>query len=480
MIIPRTFVAVIAALLLTGAAQAQSAADLLQKGIHAQETVGDLDGAIQIFRQVASSPATNKQLAAQAQYQLVLCVLQKGDRPGAERELALLARNFADQPDLIGKARKLIPGSNSMLPAPWLDGELEQLNIKRDGVFTGETITYSADLWRNTVPAGMQSRDASYPNSVYLRWELTTTKSKRSIQMRVDRDTLQDLDKEPQRQSDDLLGDATATSLMGPALDPEESVFLIRRMPLAVGYKTTIPVTSGFPVAVPTELTVAGIESVQVPAGKFNCFKITFAKSGQTLWIAVDGTKPVVKFHSDSVDAELVKVWDSTNPLDRGLQFVRDAGWFVSGVAQGPGPEGGASIYSRKDDSGPGFSGYQAAVTYRRVYTPSSEIERSLRQTVEREAQSNFWGISGGYNAIGSVHPDSLQIRLINGQQAAVFVIDRDYEKGRDGLVVKDQEKQYCAIIQTENGIIEFRTRDQYVPNFRWLFDPILETARIP
>ena len=54
------FVAAVVVVLLIGApANAQSAADLLQKGIHAQETVGDVDSAIQIFRQVAASPATN-------------------------------------------------------------------------------------------------------------------------------------------------------------------------------------------------------------------------------------------------------------------------------------------------------------------------------------------------------------------------------------------------------------------------------------
>src|ERR1035438_9506630 len=95
------FVAAVAAVLLLGApAKGQSAADLLQKGIHAQETVGDVDGAIQIFRQVAASPTANKVLAAQAQYQLVVCMLQKGDRAAARKELDLLARNFPDQADL--------------------------------------------------------------------------------------------------------------------------------------------------------------------------------------------------------------------------------------------------------------------------------------------------------------------------------------------------------------------------------------------
>ena len=42
---------------------AQSPADQLQKGIYAQETAGDIDGAIKIFRQVANSP--NKTIAEQ-------------------------------------------------------------------------------------------------------------------------------------------------------------------------------------------------------------------------------------------------------------------------------------------------------------------------------------------------------------------------------------------------------------------------------
>jgi hypothetical protein len=127
-----------AALLLTLPGTAQSASDLLQKGIHAQEASGDLDGAIAIFRQVVDSPSTNKPLAAQAQYQLVLCMLQKGDRAAATRELAALERNFADMPDLVAKARKLIPGASARLPAPWGDRECAQLDIKRAGVATGE------------------------------------------------------------------------------------------------------------------------------------------------------------------------------------------------------------------------------------------------------------------------------------------------------------------------------------------------------
>src|SRR5882762_227075 len=103
--------AAIATVLLTGfPSSAQSTADLLQRGIYAQETAGDLDRAIQIFRQVADPASGNKSIAAQAQYQLVLCMLQRGDRAGASKEIETLARNFPEQQELTIKARKLLPG----------------------------------------------------------------------------------------------------------------------------------------------------------------------------------------------------------------------------------------------------------------------------------------------------------------------------------------------------------------------------------
>src|ERR1019366_200371 len=254
------FVAAVVVVLLIGApANAQSAADLLQKGIHAQETVGDVDSAIQIFRQVAASPAANKVLAAQAQYQLVVCMLQKGDRAAARKELDLLARNFPDQSDLVTKARKLVPGGDTLLPAPWGELEGSQLNIKRDGVFTGEYLHYSVD------PAFSRPGQPANPQTVILRWELTTTKTNRSAQVEVDRDSQRPLAK-PELHSNDDLGDPVAAAISGPAIDIEESVFLMRRLPLAPGFKTklnTLPFTLASKVKSPVEITVTGIEAVQ-------------------------------------------------------------------------------------------------------------------------------------------------------------------------------------------------------------------------
>src|SRR5205807_9495427 len=82
---------------------AQTTAELLQKGIFAQETEGNLDNAIMIYRQVVNSAPSQRDLAAQAQYRLAQALLQKGDLSNASTEFNRLARDYADYQALIGR-----------------------------------------------------------------------------------------------------------------------------------------------------------------------------------------------------------------------------------------------------------------------------------------------------------------------------------------------------------------------------------------
>lgn len=454
------FVAAMVAVLLLGApAKAQSAADLLQKGIHAQETVGDVDSAIQIFRQVAASPAANKVLAAQAQYQLVVCMLQKGDRAAARKELDLLARNFPDQPDLATKARMLVPDGETLLPAPWGEFEGSQLNIKRDGVFTGDYLHYSVD------PPPSRPPQPANPQAVILRWELTTTKTNRSVQVEVDRDSLRPLAK-PILHSNDDLGDPAAAAISGPAVDIEQSVFLMRRLPLAVGFKTTLN-TQAFTLASkvksPVEIAVTGIEAVQTVAGKFNCYKVTMNGIGQTFWIGVEGARPLVKFQSGNAEAELVKVW-TTNVMDSVLAFAKVAGWRDFGSnstvltpEMGPGPVG------QKEIADPDRS-LSVVVTVRKLYTPKAEIAQALQKAMAGRPTD-----SGQKER---VRPEIVEAFEIGGQQALRCVVVRG-----DGSYTN-----YYVWIRTESTAVEFRARwpaDEFAV-FRWKFDPVLATVNVP
>jgi hypothetical protein len=492
-------VGAILALQLASLGSAQSASELLQKGLHLQEAAGDLDGAIVFFRQVVSSAGTsNKPLAAQAQYQLILCMLQKGDRDAARKELAALENNFPSSADLIDKARKLIPGSAALLPSPWGDTECSQLNIKRNGTDTGETLYYCVAAWSATASEQNRKQEAlnlernplrpnqEDPNqTIFLWWQLRTKNSRRSIWFQADRDTLQlakpsntgQSEIRPHYSSDDDLGDPLAIPFRGPATDSEESVFLLRRLPLEVGYKTTIPVTSDTIAPAQMELVVTGIESVQTPAGRFNCYKVSFKSIGQTFWIAVDKARPLVKFQSGNVEANLAKFWGAENLMEPIASVAKAAGGQL-GEPLVPYPTYGPINTIGAQISVPGLVSGPVSITIHKIYTPASELAQTLQRAMQEASREHPLSSWDGYQ----VRPESVQSRMIGGHPALTCLLD--YTAGSPNSNDNPPSKWtlYETWIATEDEVIEFRTnlRRDDVGTFRWRFEPMLTSLRIP
>lgn len=88
---------------------AQTAAELLQKGIYTQETEGKLDDAIQIYRQIVNSAPNPREIGAQAQYRLAQALLQKGDTNGAAQEFSRLARDYSEYSGVISQLARQQP-----------------------------------------------------------------------------------------------------------------------------------------------------------------------------------------------------------------------------------------------------------------------------------------------------------------------------------------------------------------------------------
>jgi hypothetical protein len=78
-----------------------TAAEQLQRGIFAQESAGNTDEAIKIFTDLANSPLTPREIAAQAQYRLIQSQLRKGEITLATREMERLEREFSEYRALI-------------------------------------------------------------------------------------------------------------------------------------------------------------------------------------------------------------------------------------------------------------------------------------------------------------------------------------------------------------------------------------------
>jgi hypothetical protein len=437
-------VAMLALSLLATAGSAQTAAELLQKGIYTQDTAGDLDAAIKIYRQVISSAGNQRALAGQAQYRLVVCMLRKNDRGAADKEFQILAQYFADQQDLVSQARALLPGGPALLPAPWGEREASQLNIKRDGAFTGEYLFYTVG------PALPLPNKATTVPSSTLSWELKTKNTNRSLWIEADRETMRPLGARRLDSNDDL-GDPTAAPFKGPAIDDEVSVFLMRRLPLTVSYTTKLPVTSEQLVPTQMELKVTGIEAVQVPSGKYNCYKVVFGPAGQTFWIGMDRSRPLVKIQAGSVEAELVRTWGAENALESVQASLRAAGW--SGGTPWEAPGGTADGWVRTE----GIS--VVRVQTRKIYTPPSEIAQALQRTLAE------------YQNRDQVRPGSIQTRLIGGQQALSCLVDFDANKTK-----------YIIWIRSESTSVSMESDmdRSAVGVFRWRFEPALEMIRIP
>lgn len=99
-------------LLLALPCAAQTPAELLQKGIYTQETAGDLDGAIQIYRQITASAPSQSPVAAQAQFRIAEVLLHKGDLNGAALEFTILATRYSEHQALIAKMANRLGGAH--------------------------------------------------------------------------------------------------------------------------------------------------------------------------------------------------------------------------------------------------------------------------------------------------------------------------------------------------------------------------------
>jgi tetratricopeptide (TPR) repeat protein len=95
-----------------------TAAELLQKGIYAQQTAGDLDQAIAIYRQIVNSAPAQREIAAQAQYLLAESLIRKGDFTLASQEFARLARDYQEFSTVVSRMAAQAPRTITINGAP--------------------------------------------------------------------------------------------------------------------------------------------------------------------------------------------------------------------------------------------------------------------------------------------------------------------------------------------------------------------------
>jgi hypothetical protein len=299
------------------AVDAASASDLLEKAIYSQETRGDLDSAIGLYQEVIAKARDSQALAAQAQYRLGVCYYRKRDFARASAIFDRLKSDYPDQKELIALAQEYLSREVDLQPSPWLDGELLRLDVRLAGGLRIGPAVYSV------VSGELNGRKT---------WKLTSriyAGAQQLSRVEVEADSFKPL---RSRWKHSFVGEAEATYSPGkvelktkgkkePKLielgsviyDNEEVVQLMRRLPLATNYSTTIKIfpTLAGGATIPLKIDVAGIDNLEVPAGNFECYRCELSVK-QTFWFSTDPHRYLVKFEAGGAICELASIGQLT------------------------------------------------------------------------------------------------------------------------------------------------------------------------
>ena len=341
-----------ALLCLASSASAQPASDLLQSGIYHQDTLGDLNAAIRIYRQILSSGAGVRLYTAQAQYRLGTCLLRKGDTAGATEAFQSLIRDYPDQRELVARARESLPRGKELLSAPWSQTELAEYRWLIPGVHDG---------WSIFRVGSSSDRDSTWriQMNVYAPRLFIT-------QVDVDRNTMRPLlityrapPVEDRRAK--YRNEPGRTTLEATKYSYVELLYLLRRMPLAIGWSATLSLIDAQQAPLSLKAAVTGAEEVAVPAGVFKCLKVQLtsdaphhsvvgtnwpvAADGETLWYGINGARPLVKIKSGKFEGELASLrtaeqvgTSSYRDTQAGYSFTVPTGWVSHPRASFNGP----------------------------------------------------------------------------------------------------------------------------------------------
>jgi hypothetical protein len=296
------------------AAAAASPSELLEQGIYSEETKGDVDGALKLYQQVVTEAKAGQTVAAQAQYRLGVCYYKKKNYAQANAAFEKLLQVYPDQKDLTALATKYLASAMPLQPVPWVDGEEMQLDIKFPtgfklgtacyGVNAGETNGQKIWRLRSHLYAGSQQSsrvevEADSFKPIHCRWRINVI-GVADVTYSGSMAKLRTFPKDESREID----------LGGVAYDNEEVTQLMRRLPLADGYKTTLRIFTGLGGGniISLETKVAAQEKVETPAGTFDCYKVELGTVNQTFWYSTDAHHYLVKFEGGGVIGALTSV----------------------------------------------------------------------------------------------------------------------------------------------------------------------------
>jgi hypothetical protein len=337
---------------------AESPSALLEKAIYTEETIGDLDAAAKLYEKAVVEANTTEIVAAKAQYRLGLCLLKQKKNDEAVAAFQKLVDSYPNQTAWVAKAKKHLPGQAELVlgEIPWQNGEFMQLAIK-----AGASERLGAMVWA-VESAKLDGKDVcrmtlhrfvGASNSGVSHVEADPVTS-RPIKSMIRNPILGSADAQY------LPGEVVVTSrsrqgtesvhkekLGKVYYDQEQACQILRRLPLAVGYKGVLPLyipAGSTKLELPFEVT--GKETLEVPAGKFECYKVPLTSINQTLWYTTDAHHYLVQLEASGATVELEQL-GVCKPGDtrtcksdtKGCSFEVPSGWYYYATTSGNGPQ---------------------------------------------------------------------------------------------------------------------------------------------
>lgn len=451
---------------------AESATELLEQGIYTEQTVGDLDAAIAIYTRIVEGDTANRPHVAQARYRLGLCHLKQGDDALAREAFERLIRDFPEQQELVAQARGQLDTAQPALdlnPAPWDDGETltYRMSLPTGKVIgTLHTVAHATDddgldAWRFDLYRLVLSGSNNYGVSRVL----VDAESQQPIRSTVRHGVFGNADATYGPQGVTITSGANETRLDDEAVlfDNEQSLHLMRMLPLAPGYETTLrllPTWTGQILDVGLEVTAE--ETCRVPAGDFACHRVEL-DLGQITWVSTDAKRYPLKVEHGGVVIELAKIGRAV-PGER-IPFGLDDFGFTGSVPSGwlvhehrtPGRDQMAMLRFLDPEA--------AAISAVEVYhCPSRgcpELERIARSELEG-AEERFTDYT--------LRDSSWSERTVGGRQLISFV--GDYRREKQPWV------QYRLYTLHDDLLFELilRTPVEHFESLREAFDSVAES----
>lgn len=295
--------------------QAATPGELLQKAIYAEETVGNLDDAVRLYEQVIELAKEPTAAAAEAQYRLGVCLERQNKRDQATQTFRSLVESAPADSPWVQKAQEHLAKSTALRPVPWHQGDQLTFHLQfASGIPVG-TMIYRIEsasmgdrsVWKCSSRSYTSINNSNGFSEVFCDAETFAPQQSLWMHTLLGKAEATYSDKSVTIKSANQTGksDFPKTGLLW---DNEQGVELFRRLPLEVGYKDKVTFVSSLGGGtIPITLEVPEKQSIEVPAGKFDCFKLVLSV-GQTFWVSDDEHRYVVQFEASGLLAKLTSI----------------------------------------------------------------------------------------------------------------------------------------------------------------------------